>query len=266
VRRFIRILPGLVCTSLLCLFVLSCKKKDSDRVQECRLHKSIGLYAPGGYDTASYIYINDQLAGYSVNNGLECILFFDNGRLSRIEQVYLPFLPNKVVTNFHYNANGTMQSYDRHTINGLDTAQTIGHVFYYAAGLLNRVYYTEFNNQTNTLSYERDLYYTWANDNIIKLKSVNPQHLPDSSVTLYSYDNKLNYLRQLQGGAVYPFADPYYYSMSPFDYPHLLSKNNLTGFPMNPGYHVTYTESSTGLLEAMYWDGDLNVKYIYDCQ
>ena len=235
---------------------------------DCRLIKIVGLIpgTGGHYDTAVYTYTNNLISKITLSWGMEYIVSYDNGRLSKFEQIYPPTLPYKTVTSFNYNADGTMKSFFRYSTNSIDTSYIIGNVFTYQNGTLNKVYNTGFNNSTNSLEYADDYFFTWSNENIIKLKIVNTFWLPDSSVSLYSYDNKANYLQKIQGGTKYPFVDPYYNILSPGDFTHLLSRNNLIGFPDNPGYIVSYTENQYGLPEAMYWQGDLNVKYFYDCQ
>ncbi len=71
---------------------------------------------------------------------------------------------------------------------------------------------------------------------------------------------------RLYGAISYPVVDPYFLFPSVGDFPFLLSRNNVIGFPDMPGFFITYPENSLGYPEAMYWDGDLNVRYHYSCQ
>ena len=249
---------------------MSCsKKKEDSSIPDCKLLKTIGLYSGfGNQDTANYTFDNNNnLSRVTISNGLEYTATYSDRKLLTIELRIQGNPAGLVGISFFYNTDETIQKIIRSSIFGADTSYVITSQFYYSNNQIEKVYYTEYDKPSNSLVNSEDYYFTWENGNIIKLKSVNTFHTPDSSVWRYNYDNKPNYFQKIHGNVKYPFVNPHFGSgISPNSFPNLLSKNNYIGSPDNPLYIISYIENNNGLLEAMYWDGDLNERYFYSCQ
>ncbi len=249
----------------------ACAKERHNRNPEndCRLVKSTGILGRGGnyIDTAFYEYTNGLVSKISLSYGMQYEMFYDNNRLVKTEYLYSSTPGLKNVISLNYNTDGTLSGFNRYGItNGTDTVLISSNLFTYQNNLLFKAKYSEHNFTTNVLEHKADTYFVWDNGNISLLKTHKQEYPFDTTFSRYSYDTKQNYFMRLYGAISYPVVDPYFLFPSVGDFPFLLSRNNVIGFPDMPGFFITYPENSLGYPEAMYWDGDLNVRYHYSCQ
>lgn len=257
------------------VILFSCQQEPDETVPPTAPGSSTGCRVTKGYyydnsgpddDSAFYTYTGNKLTKVQFLDNDYFTPTYDGNKITRRD-----FYKDLGVSIWHdtydtiaYNADGTIKKWEHYTFDPASTSVNLLKTFdfFYTSGKLTKVMVTEDQGASDFI-YTTEFQYT--GNNITKAHTYYPG--VEDSVT-YIYDSNPNYF--VKQSPQFLVSDVFYKDfLEPKDLPLFISQNNVIKMYDYPDpalfTTVTYTADTKGNMLTMSNDGQVVLRYFYQC-
>jgi hypothetical protein len=244
----------------LSLFFTACKKDDSTTVTTEKVTKYLQSMVSSEGDSLAIEYNLDKSVykevGYGGDESFNAsIPAYEAGNIVRVDYSTDPLLNTTYKREvISYDALGKLSTITFYNSDG--SVSKVDSVKYNSADKIDTVYYFEWNYETSQKQLRKKYAHTWdVKGNIVKMEAIYVDQPGVSTLTTYTYDDKINPVLKSTGYYLVKFDEE--------EMAGLLSANNiLTSSSSNTGTGYTASETNTYTYDADNYPVAMNLKSI----